>query len=112
MPEYRYEAVNDADEKLEGTMTASNIKEVIAKIMLSRYYPMRIEELSEQSSVHYRRLDNLKQIRNFFRPQQKPQEFKMPATAKRRNVYLIILILAVLFWVALLVICLAPQAQF
>lgn len=112
MPEYRYEAVNDAGEKLEGTMAAPNVKEVIAKIMLSRYYPLRVEELSEQSSVHYHRLDNLRQIRNFFKPQPKSQEFKMPATTKRRNVYFIILILAVLFWVALLAICLAPQAQF
>lgn len=109
MPEYRYEAVNDAGKKLEGTMTAESIKEVITKIMMSRYYPTRIEELSQQGSIQYQRLDRLKQIRNFVVPQPEPIPEGMPVIKHHKPRYLIIL--AIMIWALMLIIYLVSQAH-
>ena len=112
MPKYRYEAVNDEGHKVESTMAASDFKEVVAKILMSRYYPTRIEELSEHSSVHYQRLDRFKQIRKIFDKEEPPSSIPMPTpspTKQRKTGYLVIV--AILVWLAMLVVYLVSQAQ-
>lgn len=60
MPNYKYKAMNDKGERLEGTYTAANKDAVLEMISINNYYPLNVEEIREGANLDFSFLEKVK----------------------------------------------------
>ncbi|WP_127837007.1 type II secretion system F family protein [Clostridium prolinivorans] len=53
MPLYKYKAVNEKGEKIEGTYNGTSKDDVISMISTNNYYPLKIEEINERGKINF-----------------------------------------------------------
>lgn len=69
MPLYKYKAMNDKGERIEGSYTANSRDAVISMISTNNYYPLKIEEVNERGKIDFNSFKkvNTKEIAIFCR---------------------------------------------
>ena len=60
MPNYRYKAMNQKGERLQGTYKAESEDEVINMISANNYYPLLVEELKEGTKIELSSFEKVK----------------------------------------------------
>ena len=83
MKQYKYEALNAANEHVEGICNAENFEAAIFKILQANLYPTRIDELTNYNRAIYGRMEKMRKILGISRPQIKLPKHKGSIISKR-----------------------------
>ncbi|WP_160675221.1 type II secretion system F family protein [Clostridium sp. C8-1-8] len=60
MPSFKYKAMNENGERLQGTYTADSKDEVMEMISANNYYPLLVEEINQGTTINLQMFDRVK----------------------------------------------------